>query len=155
MSRSSRSRRSAWLFLFLPLAILAGASGFGCPPIFDGGVIVEDFVTFELINETPFEVDTGIFIDDFLVDFGEFNVLLPFEAAPLLDVECIPGDVITIDAILLDPVDPLLDVPSANVPVLVEGFDYFCGDLITVFYTQDAVGTFFVDVAVNDILLGF
>ncbi|GEM_PF-1506049 len=151
MNKTLFRRHMVQSLLFPLLAILTLAGNMGCPAP-GGDVILPDFVTLELVNETPFEVDPGVFINGSQLNTG---LLFPAPDELVLDVDCFPGDLIEIDAILLDPFDPAFDVLSANVPVLEEGFEFLCGDIITIFYTQDAFGTFFVEVAVNDVLLGF
>jgi len=68
------------------------------------------------------------------------------------DVDCFVGDTLTIEPILFLASDT--QVLTANGPVVLEeGFDYVCGDIIRLEFSQDGTGAFFVDVFVNDVLI--
>jgi hypothetical protein len=167
MYASSIRRRAFLLYVCLPLALLALNSGQGCfntnvvdvrdPPVIveepPGTVVVvePDAFGIDLINDTVFDVDPGVSIDDFVLDLG---VLAPLEGSDVpvpFDVDCFPGDTLTIDPTLLQPGG--VDVLVANPLVIEEGIDYFCGDIITIDFFQDNTGTFFIDVFVNDQLI--
>lgn len=154
MSTPSFPRRAALLLLCCPLAFAMAGSDSSCSfsglPIFDPDddvIIVDDFVTVELVNNTGFLVDPGLFVS------GELIIIdPPLDPGELLtlDIDCFLEDVLEVDATLLLPDADLLAV---NVPVLEEGISYLCGDIVTFFFEQDITGQFFVEVAVNDVLL--
>ena len=168
MYSSSTRGRTFLLYVSLSLTVWVLNSGQGCgqplvvdvrgPPVViaepPGTVVVvePDVFGIDLINNTVFDVDPSVFIDDFMLDLG---VLAPLEGSDFpvpFDVDCFPGDTLTIEPVLFQPGGA--DLLAANGPVVIEeGFEYFCGDIITIEFVQDGTGTFFVDVFVNDVLV--
>jgi hypothetical protein len=160
-------RRAFLLFVCLPLATLVFSSGPGCPgvnvvvdtpPVVireDPGTVIviePDAFGIDLVNDTLFDADPGVWVDDFLLDLGTLAPLEGTDFPVAFDVDCFAGDTLTIDPTLLLPAN--VDLVAANGPVVLEeGIDYLCGDIITIELSQDGSGTFFVDVFVNDVLI--
>lgn len=147
MGSFASCRRLAWLLCW---PVLSGVMGAQCSLVLPGGGVIipaDDFVTVELVNETDFPVDPGLFLEGEFID----NDLLDPLVVRTEEVDCLPGDRLGADAILY--LSPNEEVYSDNVPELEEGFEYVCGDVITFFFTLDADGVFFTEVAVNDVFL--
>ena len=151
MYPSSVRRHAFLLFVCLPLAVLVLSAGQGCPSQ-PPDVIEANTFGLDLVNNTSFEVDPGVQVDEFLLGLG---TLAPLEGTDLpvaFDVDCSAGDTLTIEPILFLTSDT--QVLTANGPiVLEEGVDYVCGDIIRLEFSQDGTGAFFVDVFVNDVLI--
>jgi hypothetical protein len=163
-------RRAVLLFVWLPLAVLPLCGGAVCslgggnavvpePPdvvVEQPGTVVVAAGAFgiDLVNETDFEVDPGVSVDEFVLDLGTVGPLEGSDLPVSFDVDCVPGDTLTIDPALF--LSPVTSVFATNAPIVLhEGADYFCGDVITLDFVQDANGTFFVDVAVNGVFIPF
>ncbi|GMV95661.1 MAG: hypothetical protein AMXMBFR83_00330 [Phycisphaerae bacterium] len=139
-------RLAAWLFW----PVLIGAGGAECNVLLPGGGIfipIVDSVTVELVNETDYPVDPGLFLDGEFID----NEIIDPLTLRTLDVDCRRGDLLGADGFLY--LSPDEGVYSDNVLELEEGFEYECGDVVTFFYTVDDEGVFFLEAAVNDVLL--
>lgn len=167
MNTTMPRNRALLMFVVLPLTTLVLTSGQGCPgfnvvvdtpPVVihrpsDVIVVVDpDAFGIDLVNDTLFDADPGVWVDDYALDLGFLAPLEGTDFPVAFDVDCYAGDILTIDpALWLTDIDYIL---AANGPVeLEEGFDYFCGDIITIELFQDGTGTFFVDVYVNDVLI--
>jgi hypothetical protein len=150
MRTTPSHRRVFLLSAGLASALLLLCAGTGCP---SNAVVVPDTFGIDLVNDTDFEVDPGVSVDQFPLDLGTLGPLEGSDVPVAFDVDCLPGDTLTIDPILFLPDT---DALAANGPiVLEEGIDYFCGDILTLEFSQDAAGTFFVDVAVNGTFITF
>jgi hypothetical protein len=131
------------------MAITANLAG-NCPPVILPPVL--DFVEVELINDAFDPVEPNLFVDgvEFIIDPpllpGE---ILPPEDLPPLDFPCGVGTTIETFATLLAPFG---DIFSVNDPFLEEGFEFFCGDLISFVFVDDGVD-FFTEVFVNGDLI--
>lgn len=108
-------------------------------------IFVVGTVDVELINNSPEYVAPGLFVDGvaYVVD----PPLSPGESI-VVTVDCFAGTPIEIDAAQVFADGTVL---SDNVPLLVEGIDYLCGDTVSFFFVEDAQG-FFTQVAVNGAL---
>jgi hypothetical protein len=95
-----------------------------------------DFVDLELVNTSDGSVDPGIFIDGV-----EQIIDPPLDPGEVVEftVDCFLGTVVESDAFLFTTSGPLL---SDNAPLLIEGVDFFCGDLISFVYIRDFEGFF-------------
>lgn len=145
MNLSFITRRAGLMLFSLPLgALILGADCTIALPGFGGGPAGDEFVTVELINETAYPVDPGLFIEDEFID----NDLLGSDLIRSADIECFSGDLLGVDPILFFAEDD--GVASINVPTLEEGFEYDCGDIITFYLRQNSAGTFYVNTTVND-----
>ncbi len=147
----SLSKQAFLLFVCLPLAVLALTAGQGCPS--PGPDVIEtDAFGLDLVNNTSFEVDPGVQVDESLLELGTLAPLEGSDVAVAFDVDCFAGDTLTIEPILFLASDT--QVLTANGPVVLEeGIDYVCGDIIRLEFSQDGTGAFFVDVFVNDVLI--
>lgn len=147
MNNRRRFARAAAMLLFG--ATMVGVTGQQCTissvPI-PGPAPVATTLDVELVNNTPDPVDPGLFVDGiaYLVDppvaSGDSLVLT---------TDCFAGTTVQTDASLLTGGGA---IPSDNVPLLVEGSDYTCGDRVTFVFAEDAAG-FFTQVLVNGVIL--
>lgn len=164
-------RKHTWLVL-ISGAVLAGATGQGCPGFgggdgseLDGGGAPVTFepVTVELINTLPAnEVQPFFYSDPGTLDFAE-DVMIPANLvdigpplAPLegvsLTLACEDAGTFVMDAdMYLAPTGQ--PAASSNILLLQEGVEFFCGDIVSFYYEVDAGGVFFTSVDVNDVYL--
>lgn len=152
----SRAARVVLPILTAALALMSS----GCPGSFSGPGFLPpafDFITVELINDTPFEVDPFIVFDQ---DDGFLGSLFPGEvlATGLL----LPGEIIAFDFDcdelgVIRSEEPEQYVgefiyTAFSTRTLVQGEDFFCGDLLQFQYVGEA-DTFGVIVAVNGVVV--
>ncbi len=132
----------SWIVFFLSTALL-GVAGQSCPRTFFPPPA--DFVTVELINETDFPVDPGLFVDglEFVL---EGDPLLAAGEIVTLEFDCFAGTKLQTDAILLAPEGQIL---SDNVPLVEEGFEFLCGDVVSFIFIDNGVDPFYTEVDVN------
>ncbi len=151
MYTPSTRKRAFLLSVCLPPIVLVLGTGAGCPVGPSDGIGTEQF-GLDLANTTSSEVDPGVAVDGFVLELGTLAPLEGNDVPVPFDVECLPGDTLTIDPILLLPVSLGGQVLTDNGPiVLVEGVDYACGDIVGLRFRQDPSGTFFVDPFVNNV----
>lgn len=149
MYTSSVRSQAFLLFVCLPPAVLILGAGAGCPIEPPGGVGGDQF-GIDLVNNTSFEIDPGVQVEESLLDLGTLAALEGSDEPVAFDVECLPGDTLTIEPILFLTTDTA--VLTINGPVgMEEGVDYACGDIIRLGFSQDAAGAFLVEVFVNDV----
>jgi hypothetical protein len=103
-------------------------------------------VQVELENRTGARVDPGLLVDGALVII---DPPLARGEIVVLEVDCFRRTTLQTDAWLL--VSPLA-IPSENVPLVQEGFEFLCGDVVSFIFAEDAFG-FFTNVRVNGFLL--
>ncbi len=142
LTRSPAPR--AWMLLVLSaLALSATAQQcpFGPPP----PVVTPTTVDIDLVNEAFDAVDPGLFVDGFFFDAG---LIAPGDFVPLV-ADCGIGTTLQTDAIL---VTSLGDVLSDNFPLVQEGVDFLCGDLVSFVFIEDEFG-FHTQVEVNGELI--
>jgi hypothetical protein len=139
-------RRAFMLFVCVPPAVLVLSAGAGCPIQPPG---TEQF-GLDLVNNTSFEVDPDVAVEDFLLDLGTLPPLEGTDQPAAFDVDCLPGDTLTVEPLLLLTQDtPVLTI---NGPVgLEEGVDYVCGDIIRLEFSQDEGEAFFTEVFINNV----
>lgn len=120
-----------------------------CPG--NGGPVL-DFITIEVINDTPAPLATDFLISsdplitqDELLDFGE-PVLLDADAGDIVSVDI---DCVDAAALILDIAELLVEdggIIGTNILYLDE--DYFCGEIISFEFTaSNDLTELFVDVA--------
>lgn len=146
------------------VVILACGMGQGCLSfdLFSDTTPVYDDVTVELVNTTNDFIDPYLFVDPFtvddpllmaipenLVDIGD--PLAPLEMATLT-FTCEEAGTLYIDGDLLLTADTAIVLDN---PVLLqEGGPYFCGDIVSIYYSVDtATDLFFTSIDVNDVPL--
>ena len=155
MSRP-RPTKSVLVFV-IGAVVLAGTMGQGCPGF---GLPSAPPVIVELTNNTSQLVDPFLWADPATIDDPAILMATPPIPLGLPLNPPPPPDVITVtfdcaDAGTLVADGDLLLVPSgalasSNILLMQEGFDYFCGDIVTFIYEVDDLGDFFTTVYVND-----
>ncbi len=154
MNRWSRKFRR--IGLAIGCVAIISALGVTCPPPFG-----PRFVDIELVNFTDFDVDPRIFIHP--VSGVPFEELFRPENELIVDPLLLPGeeaiftfrcqDVGTIGSdFALMFITPILAIESDNGPVVDEGIDFFCGDIVSFVFIDDGI-EFYTSVEVNGVII--
>jgi len=154
MKRPWSSRLSA---LLLACVVLPGTLGLQCA----GLPFVQETVDIELINLTDYEVDPFIYIDpdndvsidDLFVEDNFFPVEPPLAVDELATFTFDCADVGTVASdfawMLISDEEA---IESDNGPIVTEGLDFTCGDVVSFIFIDDGVD-FYTRVEINGVFL--
>ncbi len=148
---TSQLRLTVGTALLIPIAMANMGGGCTFPGLFpDPDPIVIDFVDVELSNEALDPVAPGLYVDGALFQELEDEPLAVGERGVQVRFDCFAGTTLQTDALLLTAAGA---IASDNAPLLQEGIDFNCGDVISYFFVENGVDPFFTRVERNGVFL--